>query len=264
MSCPVSSRRSGNLLLILLEEVLKGAVDGRVVGGVVLPAAPDDADPGSCEDPDGVGVVVATGAGLLVQLGGPGVDVAGVGSEVAYRVAELLVRTPPEDHRLDLAGLTGRGSNPGQAGKGVRGGEPAPGVADLGQQPGRADGPRPRQAGEDGAVGVCLELRADAVGQGLDLRVQGPQERDQRPSSDRMDTSVRTDSATPLCTALKSVAAAGKTLCRWALSWLPTATRCATRSRRARTLARSVVVAAESKTIGRSRRASVRTTSANT
>src|SRR6266545_531324 len=103
MSCPVSSRRSGNLLLILSEEVLKGAV---------------------------------------------------VGSEVAYRVAELLVRTPPEDHRLDLAGLTGRGSNPGQAGQGVRGREPAPSVADLGQQPGRADGPRPRQAGEDGAVGV--------------------------------------------------------------------------------------------------------------
>src|SRR6266536_5005448 len=149
MSCPVSSRRSGNFLLILLEEVLKGAVDGRVVGGVVLPAAPDDGGPGSCEDPDGVGVVVATGAGVLVQLGGPGVDVAGVGSEVAYRVAELLVRTPPEDHRLDLAGLTGRGSNPGQAGQGVRGGEPAPSVADLGQQPGRADGPRPRQAGED-------------------------------------------------------------------------------------------------------------------
>ncbi len=59
-------------------------------------------------------------------------------------------------------------------------------------------------------------------------------------------------------------ASLANTVCKWASNWLPTAIRAATRSRRARTLARSVVVAEESNTIGRSRCASVRTTSAST
>ena len=35
----------------------------RVVSGVVLPAVPDHVEPGSREDPGGVGVVLAAGAG---------------------------------------------------------------------------------------------------------------------------------------------------------------------------------------------------------
>jgi len=162
MSCPVSSPRSGRFGLIVLEKVLEGAVAGGVVGGVVCQQRQMTPDPGSGEDADGVGVVVASGAGLVVQLSGPGVDVAGVGGEVTQRVPRLLVRTPAEDHGFDLAGLAGRGCDPGQAGEGVRGGEPASRVTDLGQQPGCADRARARQRREDGAVGVDGQLLADA------------------------------------------------------------------------------------------------------
>ena len=47
MSCPVSSCHR---LLILIEDPLQRAVVGRVVDGVVLPAAPDDVDPGAGQE----------------------------------------------------------------------------------------------------------------------------------------------------------------------------------------------------------------------
>jgi hypothetical protein len=81
--------------------------------------------PGAGEDADGVGVVVAAGDGLLVEVGGPGAGVAGVAGEVAQGVAELLVGSPSERDGLDLARLPGRGGHPGQAGQGVAGGEAA-------------------------------------------------------------------------------------------------------------------------------------------
>ena len=75
--CPVSSRG----LLVLVDEPLEGAVSGRVVGGVVLPAVPDHVEPGSGQDAGRVGVVVTVAAGSVVELGGPGVGVAGVAAK---------------------------------------------------------------------------------------------------------------------------------------------------------------------------------------
>ena len=83
-------------------------------------------------------VVVAAGAGALVEVGGPGVGVAAVAGEVADRVAQLSVGAPAEGDDLDLAGLAGGGGDSGQAGQGVGGGEAAAGVADLGEQSGGA------------------------------------------------------------------------------------------------------------------------------
>ena len=113
---------------------------GGVVGDAVLPAAPDDVEPGAGEDADGVGVVVAAGSGALVEVGGPGVGVVGVAGEVDDGAAELFVDGPAEGDDFDLAGLAGRGCGAGQAGQRFGGGEPAAGVADLGQEPGGADG----------------------------------------------------------------------------------------------------------------------------
>jgi hypothetical protein len=56
----------------LLGEPLGGSVRDWVVGHLVDPAAPDYPDPGASEDAGGVGVVVAAGDGVGVEVGGPG------------------------------------------------------------------------------------------------------------------------------------------------------------------------------------------------
>lgn len=81
MSSPMSS--------LLLDEALVAAVSGGVVGGVVLPATPDDVGPAAGEDAFGVGVGFAAGAELAISVGGPGVASPAVAGEVADRVAEF-------------------------------------------------------------------------------------------------------------------------------------------------------------------------------
>src|SRR3954471_19741044 len=169
MSCPVSSRPG----LILVEDALEGVVAVGVVGDAVVPGTPDHVDPGAGQDSDRLRMIVAAGDGALVEVGGPGVGVTGVGGEVADGVAQLLVRGPAEADGLDPARLAGGGGDPGQAGQGVGGGEAAAGVADLGEQTGGAHGARAGQAGEDVTVGVQGQLLADPGGQGLDLGGQG-------------------------------------------------------------------------------------------
>jgi hypothetical protein len=48
-----------------------GAVLGRVVGRVGVPAGPDDPEPGAPKDPDRLGVALAAGAGVGVELARP-------------------------------------------------------------------------------------------------------------------------------------------------------------------------------------------------
>jgi len=90
---------------------------GGVVGGVVLPAVPDDVEPGAGQYAYGVGVVVSAGAGAVVEVGGPGVGSSAVAGEVADRVAELFVGGPTESDVCDLARLAGGGGDPSQAGQ---------------------------------------------------------------------------------------------------------------------------------------------------
>jgi hypothetical protein len=77
------------------EDVLQGAVFGRVVGDVVLPV-PDDVEQGAGKDTDGVGVVVASVAGTLVELVTPGVGSAGVAGEIGDGVSELFSQAQPK------------------------------------------------------------------------------------------------------------------------------------------------------------------------
>ena len=175
MSSPVSSSGS----LILVEQGLECPVAGGVVGGAVLPAVPDDEQPGAGEDADGVGVVVAAGAGAVVEVGGPGAGAAGVAGEVGDGVAELLVAGPAEADGADLAGLAGGGCGAGEAGQRFGGGEAGAAVADLGEQAGGADSAGAGQRGEDVRVGVQGELLGDLPGQGLDLLGEGGQDAEQ-------------------------------------------------------------------------------------
>jgi hypothetical protein len=145
-----------------------------VVGEAVLPAAPDDADPGSGEDADGVGVAQLAGSGSGVDVCGPGGGVAAVVGEVDDRVAQLLVAREPERDRVQLPGAAGGGRDPGQGGQRVVGGEASAGVTDLGQQGGGAHDPAFGQRGEDVRVGVELELFADLVFEQVDAAVEVP------------------------------------------------------------------------------------------
>jgi hypothetical protein len=74
----------------LVEQGLERPLPGGIVGRAVLPAVPDDEEPGAGEDADGVGVVVAPGPGAVVEVVGPGAGAAGVAGEVGDGVAELL------------------------------------------------------------------------------------------------------------------------------------------------------------------------------
>jgi hypothetical protein len=126
-----------------------------------LPASPDDVEPGAGEDADGVGVVVAAVACSLVEVGGPGVGVVGVAGEVDDGAAESFADGPAVGDDLRLAGLAGGRCSAGEGGQYLWGGVSAAGVADLGEQPGRAHGARAGQRGEDRGIGVDGELLGD-------------------------------------------------------------------------------------------------------
>ena len=83
------------------------AVPAGFVWGPVDPAAPDDTDPRPCQDPDGVWVVQAAGAGIGVHLGRPGAVMAAVVGERGDRHPETLVAGPAEVHGTVFAGLLG-------------------------------------------------------------------------------------------------------------------------------------------------------------
>jgi hypothetical protein len=70
----------------------------RVVGHTVLPAAPDDVDPGSREDAHRVRMALAAAGGPTIDVGCPVVAEAAVRGEVGERIAQFLV-----------AGVAGRG-----------------------------------------------------------------------------------------------------------------------------------------------------------
>jgi hypothetical protein len=117
---------------------LAAAVEGGIEGYAVLPAAPDDAQPGAGQDPDGVRMPAAAGDGCGVDRGGPGVGHAAAVGEVHHRGAELFAAGPAEHGLGSLAGLAGRWAGSGQ---GIIGGEPLPAVTDLRQEVRGADRP---------------------------------------------------------------------------------------------------------------------------
>src|SRR6266513_1929698 len=92
---------------------LAAAVEGGIEGGAVLPAAPDDAQPGAGQDPDGVRMPATAGYGRGVDRGGPGVGHAAAVGEAHHRGAELFAAGPAEHGLAALAGLAGRWAGSG-------------------------------------------------------------------------------------------------------------------------------------------------------
>src|SRR5258705_1881339 len=152
MTLPVSTSGSEHIVLSGLSEAYRVAVLCRVVGDAVVPAAPDDADPGAGQYAYGVGMVVAASAGVGVDLGRPWVGVAAVVGECGDRDAEAFVAGPTEVHGPMPAGLVGDGGGSGQGGDGVGAVIGLPAVAPLGEHLGGVDLTRPWQRREDRLV----------------------------------------------------------------------------------------------------------------
>src|SRR5580704_11664510 len=81
------------------------AVSGRLIGGPVLPAAPENPDPGPSQGADRVRVILASGPGLRVDLAGPGVPVAGGVGKPGDGGPQALVAGPPEGGDAKLSRL---------------------------------------------------------------------------------------------------------------------------------------------------------------
>jgi hypothetical protein len=199
-----------------------------VVGHTVLPASPDDVQPGAGECAYGVGVVVAAGSGALVKVGCPRVGVVRVAGEVGDGAAQLFVDGPPECDDLDFAGLAGGGCGARRTGQGLWGGEASTGIADLGEQAGGGYGCGTGQRGEDCRVGMVGELFGYLVVQGSDLLGDG------FPCGDQGEG---------LSMSRNRPIAPGRVICRCARRWLAIAIRAAMRSLRARQVIRSDTVA---------------------
>ncbi len=93
-------------------------------------------------------MIVSSGTGAVVQVGGPGVGMSAVAGEVGDCFAELFVCGPAESDVFDFSGLAGGGGDSGQAGQRFGGGEAGAAVTDLAEQAGCAEGARAGQGGE--------------------------------------------------------------------------------------------------------------------
>ena len=276
---------------------------GGVVGDTVVPAAPDDVAPGAGGDADGVRVVFAAGAGIVVDGCGPGAGVPGVGGEIARGVAELAVDRPPEVVGGAGAGLAGDRGDPGQPGERFGVGEPgrqSPISASSRAArtvPGRgrevkmcasgwaascpaiwvsraliwadsADSAAVRAAVTPAWAArsrACSSLAGAGRPRTAMVASHAPMACSSSPAAASwLPNRARNARLIGLSRSWNSLSPAGNATARCARSWLPAATRCATRSRRARTAIRSEIVASASGISGRSRARSVRSVSAST
>src|SRR5207244_3885513 len=157
-----------------VQEALMAAVSGGVVGGSVLPAAPDDLGPAAGEDAFGVGVGLAGGSELAVAVFCPGVASPAVAGEVAEGVAEFLVAAEAEGDRAPGVTLVALESDGGGGEAGAEHGGalaaavavgPQPGAEALLRQPGGpGGGGEPfEEPQRDGAVEVTEQ--ADGAGE---------------------------------------------------------------------------------------------------
>ena len=150
--------------------LLQSGMTGGVVGGVALPAAPDNPSPGTAEGAQRAAVVVAALAGVGVAVGGPWVPAAGAVREGGERVAQSLVACPSELRVFAFAGLDRDRCLAGVGGDRVPVRVAAPAVADLAQQRGGANHRVGlEEAAEDLTVWVRVERLADLALESLDL-----------------------------------------------------------------------------------------------
>lgn len=84
-------------------ELLASSVQSWIEGDAILPAAPDDPQPRTGEDPDCVWVAATAVDGSLVDIGRPGIGTTTSVGKVHDGRSKLLVAGPAEHGLLTLA-----------------------------------------------------------------------------------------------------------------------------------------------------------------
>src|SRR5216684_3517615 len=159
---------------------LGGPVKGDVVGAAILPAAPQDTNPGAGQDADGMRMITATPTGGGVDRRRPGRGMARVVGESSERLAQALVARPAKGDLAVLAGFAGDGRDAPLGGQLLVGGEAGAILPELGQDLGRVDPPAAWERLEEGAIGVLRQGGDDGRRELLDLDAQGGQDGDER------------------------------------------------------------------------------------
>jgi hypothetical protein len=96
-------------------DCLTSLVEAGVERNAVLPAPPDDPDPGPGEDADGVRMAAASGDRTSVDVVSPGVGHPAAVCEIHHCGSEFLVARPPEHDLFTFAGLLVDGDAPARA-----------------------------------------------------------------------------------------------------------------------------------------------------
>ena len=153
-------------------------VSSGVVGLLGGPAGPDHPKPGASEDSGGVRMPFPAGAGIGVELGGPGVSQSGVVSETGDCLSGAGVHGPTEVRAGGLSG--GAGNRRGAAfGGGLFGAvDSIQDRADPGQQLGQVDHADTRQPGEQSGARMSHDSCSDQSLGVTDQLLQRPQQLD--------------------------------------------------------------------------------------
>ena len=131
------------------DEGLCGEVFVCVVRKVVLPCAPEDSEPRTCEDAHGMGMPAAAQTSLSINVCGPRAGMAGVVGEAGDGGAQPLVAGPSPSDASGFAALIGDGRDTGLRGEMVFALEAGPHVAEFGGDLGGADLSGAREGHDD-------------------------------------------------------------------------------------------------------------------
>src|SRR6266516_3444756 len=115
------------------------AVLGRVIGDLVLPAAPQNAQPGTPENPDRVGVVEPPVTRGRLDASRPWMVMASRVGKAGDRLTQTLVTGAAKVGRLALARLPRHRRHAGVGRQGLGAGIAAAVIADLSDQPCRGE-----------------------------------------------------------------------------------------------------------------------------
>src|SRR6476620_1675190 len=110
------------------------AVFGRVIGDFVLPAAPENSQPGTAENPDRMRVLEAARTGIEIDASRPGMGMARGVSQAGDGVSQSLVTGPAKAGDLALARLPRHRRHAGVGCERLLGRVAPSVVADLGDQ----------------------------------------------------------------------------------------------------------------------------------